>query len=326
MKVSKMGERKLVELAKRVFKTPRSVKVGIGDDGAVISLGKHELVVTTDMLASGTDFPSGTTPFHMGWKAVVANLSDLAAMGARPLGILFSLGLPGSLEREFVEELLRGMKRSAKEHGTYVIGGDFGESPEVTICGTAVGKIEDGKALKRSGAKPGDLLAITGEPGCAAAGLEILNLKMKGHRKLVESFLKPRARLREGVILARRGWATSAIDVSDGLIRDLWNLSKGSGVKLVLERGKIPVSPALLRLTSKLGRSAWDFVLYGGEDFELIFTVSPRRWNDVERMLGKLGTKVSVVGRVEKGRGVFLQEDGKTMRVRDFGYEHFTHG
>ena len=326
MKLFEVGERKLIEIARGICKRGPHVRVGIGDDAAVIDLDRRRcLVVTTDLLVARTHFPPSTTSRQMGHRAVVANLSDLAAMGAEPLALVFSTGLPRGLETGFVEDLIKGMDTVARKYGAYVVGGDLGESDEIIIAGTAFGLVERQGVLTRSGARPGDLIAVTGELGAAAAGLEILLKKLPrgGYERLVKVQLEPRAGVREGMLLARSGQVTSAIDVTDGLAANLWQLERESGVKLTVDRTKIPVHPLVKEFATRHGRDVDDFVLYGGEDFELLFTVRPRGWEQVRRALKRVGTRVTQIGRVAKGRGVFIQRDGKTRTLPDRGYEHF---
>lgn len=316
MRLREVGERKLLERVRRLFPKAPWVEVGIGDDGAVLRAGKGRLVVCSDMLTSSRDLPPGVDLFYLGWKAVVSNLSDLAAMGARPLALLFSLGLPPGLEEEEANRILRGIRRASSLHGVPVVGGDFSGCEEVVVSGAGIGTAE--RALLRGGASPGELLALTGEVGTAAAGLEVLRRKRRGYGRLVRGFLRPRARVREGRVLAEGG-ATSAIDLSDGLAQGLWRLAEESGVRLRVDPSSLPLSPQLSSFCGREGLSALDFALYGGEDFELLFTLPPSRWEAVRRALEGVGCRASLIGRVEGGRGVFL--GGK--KLPDRGYEHY---
>ena len=326
MKLSDVGERTLIELARKICKRGARVRVGIGDDAAVLDLDSRKCaVVTTDMLVASRHFPPGTSPEQMGRKAVVVNLSDLAAMGAEPLGLVFSVGLPRKLKVKFVERLVGGMDVAAREHGTYVVGGDLDESEEIVISGMAFGVAHRREFLTRSGARVGDLIAITGRLGAAAAGLKLLlkRLPVKSYRALVRVQLEPRARVQEGRALARSGFVTSAIDVTDGLAANLWQLTRESKVKLIIERERLPEHPIVRRFAARHGFGVDDFVLFGGEDFELLFTVRPRGWEKVRRALKHVGTTATMIGCVAKGKGVFIQVKGKTRALPDRGYEHF---
>jgi len=314
MRLREAGERRLLEWIRRFFPGASWVRVGIGDDGAVLRLGREEVVVCSDMLVRSLDLPEGLDLFYLGWKAAISSLSDLAAMGARPLALLFSLGLPPELEVRELGRILMGIRRASSLHGVPVVGGDLSGCGEVVVGGMGVGRAE--RILTRKGARPGDLVALTGEVGGAAGGLEVIRKGGKGPRELVRRFLLPRARIREGQILAREG-ATSALDLSDGLSSGAWRLAEESGVRIVLDPSSIPFPSSLRRLGGDL--SPLELALHGGEDFELLFTLPPSRLPRVERALRRVGGRVFPVGRVERGRGVFLGEEELPER----GYEHY---
>jgi thiamine-monophosphate kinase len=325
MKLSDVGERALVELARRVFKQGPNVRVGIGDDAAAIDIDGMCLIATTDMLVAGSHFPRGTTPEQMGRKAVAVNLSDLAAMGAEPLGLIFSVALPRELEVEFVERLVNGMNIAAREYGTYVVGGDLEESDEIIISGAAFGLAHRKRLLRRSGARKGDFVAVTGKLGAASSGLKLLQEKLPVdvYKALIKAQLKPPARLKEGIGLARSGVVTAAIDVTDGLAANLWQLARESRAKIVIDRDRVPEHPLVRKFAAQHGFDVDDFVLFGGEDFELLFTVRPRGWAKVRRALERVGTTVTIIGRVHKGNGVFIRVGKETRPLPDRGYEHF---
>jgi len=261
----------------------------------------------------------------MGHKAVVVNLSDVAAMGAEPLALLFSVGLPRKLEVSFVRRIVRSMDAVARRYGTYVVGGDLDETDDITITGVAFGVADCQRLLTRSGARPGNLIAVTGELGSAAAGLKILleKLPSEGYERLLRAQLEPAARVREGVLLAKSGKVTATIDVTDGLAANLWQISRESGAKLIIDYARLPVH----RLTQKLAVhqkiNSDDFVLFGGEDLELLFTVRRGGLARVQKALERVGTRVTVIGRVAEGRGVFMKKRGKIQKLPDRGYEHF---
>jgi len=325
VKVSDVGERALIELARKICKRGPRIKVGIGDDAAAVDIDGKYIVATTDMLVAGTHFPRGTTAAQMGLKAVVVNLSDLAAMGAEPLGLIFSVGLPRTLDTKFVKDMLRGMDTAARSYNTYVVGGDLNESDEITIAGAAFGLARKGQLLTRSGARPGDLIAVTGRLGAASAGLKILlgRISTKGYGRLVKAQLEPRARVREGLVLAKSSSVTSAIDITDGLAANAWQISRMSKVKMILGYEKLPIDPIAKKFARFRGLDVDDFALFGGEDFELLFTVRPRGWEKVRQALKRAGTTVTQIGQVTSGRGVFILRGGKTQVLPDRGYEHF---
>lgn len=191
--------------------------------------------------------------------------------------------------------------------------------------GAAFGIIQKRELLTRSGARPSDLIAVTGGLGAASAGLKFLleRLPTRGYKALVKAQLEPRARVREGRVLARSGVVTSAIDITDGLAANLWQLARESRVKLVIDRAKVPAHPLVRKFAARQGFSTDDFVLFGGEDFELLFTVKPGGWEKVRQVLKRIGTTATIVGRVDSGKGVFIQTKGKTRALPDRGYEHF---
>ena len=325
MKVSDVGERAIVELARKICKSGPRVKVGIGDDAAAIDIDGKYLIATTDMLIAKTHFPKGTTAEQMGLKAVVVNLSDLAAMGAEPLGLIFSVGLPRTLNVNFVKDMMREMDKVARSYGTYVVGGDLDESDEIIIGGAAFGLVRKGRLLTRSGARPGDMIAVTGELGKASAGLKILidKIPAKGYERLVKAQLEPRARVKEGLALANSGGVTSAIDTTDSLAANAWQVSRMSRVKMIFDYEKLPINSTVKKFSRSRGLKVDDFILFGGEDFELLFTVRPSGWKKVQRAFRRLGTTVTLVGKVLKGRGVFIRRRGEMKNLPDRGYEHF---
>ncbi|MGC8817006.1 MAG: thiamine-phosphate kinase [Candidatus Hadarchaeum sp.] len=326
MKLNEVGEKVLIETAKKTFRKGKPVRIGIGDDAAAIDLpGEKCLVVTTDMLVASSHFPPRIKPEQIGRKSVVVNLSDLASMGAEPLGLIFSVAMPRDLEFEFAARIMKGMEKTVEEYRTYVVGGDLDEADEITIAGAAFGLAKKNRILLRSGARKGDILAVTGELGAAAAGLKILMEKIphRGYEKLVKAQLEPNARVKEGMILAASGHVKAATDVSDGLAANLWHLSRESGVKIVIDREKIPVHSLVKKFSRQYGYDVDDFALYSGEDFELIFTTPPRFWESVKLALHRVGTRATVIGKVVDGKGVFIKIGESTEELEDRGYEHF---
>jgi thiamine-monophosphate kinase len=323
--VSDVGEVPLVELARKICKSGPRVKLGPGDDAAVVETDGIYLVVTTDMLVSRTHFPPGTEAEQIGHKAVVSNLSDLAAMGADPLGLVFSIAFPRSTEIDFVKRLLKGLDKTSREYGAYVVGGDLDESDDVIIAGTAFGIAPNGKYITRSGAKPGDLVAVTGSLGAAAAGLKILldGLKARGFKQLIKAQLEPKARVREGKLIAQSGRATSMIDITDGFAASLWLIARESGVKIVVDEDKLPIDDLTKRFAHKYGLSAKDLALFGGDDLELIFTIKREGWEKVESEIRGIGSDITLIGEVKEGKGVYIRRGEEIEKLPDRGYRHF---
>lgn len=324
MKVLDVGERRLIQMAKKIFNSRKWVEVGIGDDSAVLRVGRKRIVLTTDMLIEGIHFLPGATPEHIARKSVVATLSDLAAMGANPLSLLFSVALPRGTGLSFVRRMMKEMNRVAMEYSAPVVGGDLSEGGRITIAGTGVGEVTK-HLLKRSGARPGDLVAVTGALGKASAGLMILrrNFPQSRFKGLVKAQLEPACRVREGRAIGGIEGVTAAIDISDGFAMNLSQLAEESGVKVVIEGEAIPADPLVLEFSEKYNLDPSEFILYGGEDFELIFTFQKKAEKKVVREFKRLGSRVTVVGRVAEGRGIFLRRDGKIERLPSRGFEHF---
>jgi thiamine-monophosphate kinase len=320
MRLSELGERKLVEFIRKWCKGDERLEVGIGDDAAVVRLGDEHLVLTTDVLFQHSHFPPGMNPEQMGWKATMANLSDLAAMGARPLALLFSLALPSDTDFRVFKGIMKGIQKATKKYNAVLAGGDLSEDEEIVIAGFALGTAH--KVLRRSGASVGEILAVTGKLGRASAGLYILTHSMPAKKwfDLVKAQLEPEAKVEGGEALAECG-ASSAIDLSDGLASNLWQLAEESKVRMVLER--VPTHPLVERFAEENGLDPLEFSLFGGEDYELLFTLPQEKVEETRKRLRKAGSELIIVGRVERGRGVVREVEGKQVPVPNRGYEHF---
>jgi len=275
---------------------------GTGDDAAILPFRNTHLVLTTDMLHRTSDFPEGTTPKTIGWRSVAVSLSDLAAMGARPLGVLLAFGDP-SLDERCVMGVLEGATACCETAGTRLLGGDLDRHQELTLVSTAFGHARD--PVLRYGAQVGDLLCVTGELGRTQAALYCFATKFAECAN--DLFCFP-PRIAWGYQLAKV--ATSMIDISDGLARSLHLLAGESGVGCAIEEARLPVSPAL---REHLPQERWsDALLFGGEDYELLFTLPESAICAIDRAV-----RYSVIGRVTEG-GVLL--DGGELPDR--GYDH----
>lgn len=325
MKLKDVGERALLELACKICAESPNVEVGVGDDAAAIDIGEEYLVVTTDMLIGRIHFPLGAPVEQIGWKAVVVNLSDLAAMGAKPIGLVFSIGAPRDAETDFIEKLLESINSQAQKYGAYLVGGDLNESKDVIISGTAFGRVPKDQLLTRSRALEGNVIAMTGDLGGATAGVKILveGLPQEGYEELVKAFTEPAARVEVGRILAESGAITSAIDITDGLAANLWQISRMSNVKLTIDEEKLPINPQVEKFSKEHDFDLNDFTLFGGEDFELLFTVKKGEWNSVREAIEDKGIQVTAMGEVSKGSGVYMKKRGEEEELPDRGYEHF---
>lgn len=296
--------------------------LGIGDDCAALPWKGGYLLLTTDVLQADTHFPPGTGPYEMGWQTVAVNLSDLAAMGGGPLGVVVAESLPRTTSVSFVRALSRGMNACARKFGTYVVGGDTKEAPSVGLAGAALGWVPRRELLTRRGARPGNLVAVTGELGGAALGLrsirEGLRLKAAEAR-----WRRPIPRLREGRLLARSRLVTSCLDLSDGLSAGLHELCRWSRVGMAIEPERLPMSRALRRAPlSEEERQG--LALHGGQDYELLVTLRARRPDRLRRLASQLRpTALTVVGKVQVGGGTLVIQNGRAEALPDAGYEHF---
>ncbi|MBS3815663.1 MAG: thiamine-phosphate kinase, partial [Hadesarchaea archaeon] len=226
---------------------------------------------------------------------------------------------------EFIEKLLESMNSQAQEYGTYLVGGDLNESNEVIISGTAFGRTQKDQLLERSGANPGDLIAMTGDLGASTAGVKILldELPKEKYIELVRKFTEPEARIKVGRVLAESGVATSAIDITDGLAANLWQIARMSKVKLTIDKDKLPINPQVLEFSREYDYDPNEFTLFGGEDFELLFTVKKDSWESVKKSIEDLGVQTTLIGEVSEGSGVYMKTNDEKNELPDRGYEHF---
>jgi thiamine-monophosphate kinase len=323
MRLRHLGERRVISRIRRAFAEKRSdVLLGIGDDAALVR-GPERLLVTMDILVEDEDFRRNDHPPRLlGRKALNVNLSDIAAMGGRPLHALVGLALPGDVEESWLRQFMAGLRSAARAAGVALVGGDLSQSREIMIAVTVTG--ESRFPVTRSGAKPGDAIFVSGTLGDAAGGLRLLEKGgISGVAKPVEpllaAFLDPEPRLKLGALLARRRLASAMIDLSDGLSVDLRHICEESGTGAEVEAARVPISPALARFA----RDPLDMALNGGEDFELLFTVRPAKVAAIEALART--NRLTRIGRVTSGRTVRLitAKNRKTV-LRPRGFEHFS--
>lgn len=325
-KVSSIGERALISRLSEIFNAPEGkergqegIIIGAGsDDCAVLDLkGEDCLVVTTDMLHRTTDFPAEMTPWQMGWMSAAVNLSDIAAMGAEPTGLLMAIGMPSDTEIDFVEELARGIQACVEFCGTTVIGGDIDTHAELTITGTALGRVKKSQLLLRKGAKPGDLVCITGYTGSAGAALKAVFSKKPVSETVLKALFEPVPRTREARELAESGAVTSMMDTSDGLAMSLYDLSRQSKVGFKIRENTLPILPEVREFASG-PEELLEFALYTGGDFELIFTVDPKRLKKVQNICN-----LTIIGECTKYEtGIMLESpECKLTAIKQLGYQ-----
>jgi thiamine-monophosphate kinase len=330
--LAELGERELIARLRRRLPPPGpEVLVGLGDDTAAVSWGGETLLLTTDTLLEGVHFRRSTATLRdIGAKAIAVNVSDIAAMGGEPRYALLALALPPSLAVAEVDELYAGVQDMARQHGVTVVGGDTCAAPGgVVLSVTLVGRIA-GAPLRRSGARPGDALLVTGTLGASAAGLAVLE---QGQGALppavVEAVVRPHRvptpRVAESRLIRASGWATAMIDLSDGLVTDLGHIAAESRVGARVDVDALPVSEATRVVARALGVDPLGWALSGGEDYELLFTAAPDHATDLARMVTeRIGTPVHRIGEVRPpGEGVrFLDQGGRPHAVQP-GFDHF---
>ncbi len=314
-----LGEFDLID---RFFRRPlrrRDVLLGVGDDAALlVPPAGYALAAATDTLVEGRHFLEGAPGRSIGHQSLAVNLSDLAAMGADPAWALLSLSLP-EVREDWLEDFASGFFALADEQGVELVGGDTVRGPLVVTV-EVLGLVEPAAALRRSGARPGDLVYVSGSLGEAAAGLEALRggSRMDSGDPLVMRYLYAQPRLALGRAL--RGRASAAMDVSDGLLGDLGKLCAASGVGARLDLGALPVSE---RLLAGLGREAGErLALLGGDDYELLFTLPAADADRYEVELGR-SCPVNRIGEIEAGCGVRCERDGLVIPAAGTGFDHF---
>lgn len=334
MKLFETGELGFLDAIKRFAKKNSLVEVGFGDDAAILhdKDGKNRIIVTTDLLVDGTHFSFDfCTPRELGVKAYEVNASDLAAMGAMPAAAFLSIGAAGETEMKAMLDFYKGFESAARRHGCVIAGGDTVRADRLIISVMLIGlRPQNAPPMLRSSASAGEYVYITGAPGESGMGLRFLMdnpkaRKEKSLQPLIKRHLLPQARVREGVALAASRAVGAAIDVSDGVYSELHHISRMSKVRLVIEIPKLPVSLRLQRESRRLGIDPLEMLLFGGEDYELLFT-SPNPPAQIKKILRNAGSKIRVheIGRVEKGRGVlFVDASGKRISLSDKTFHHF---
>jgi thiamine-monophosphate kinase len=316
-----LGERKVIDtILKHLDKMP-NMPIPFGDDASAIDLGNGKLaVIKTDMLVGKTDVPLEMTMKQAARKAVIMNISDLAAKGVKTTALLVSLGIPKELTKTNIEQIGEGLNAGAREYDAYILGGDTSETPDLIISCSAFGIADKSTLVLRSGAKPDDIVAVTGKFGKTAAGLKVLLKRLSPpsplRKKLVDSVLVPKARLAEGLALAQTSAVTASIDSSDGLAWSLHELSKASNVGFMIDR--LPMAEEADEFAQFYNIDPVELCLYGGEEYELVVTIKPE-------LLEKACKKVPLIpiGHATKEKTLVLKTNKKTIPIEARGWEHF---
>jgi thiamine-monophosphate kinase len=322
----KLGERKIIEIIQGHLDIMPKMPIPFGDDVSAYDIGNGNIaVLKTDMLVDKTDVPRGMSLWQAARKAVVMNISDFAAKGVKPKVVLVSLGLPRKLTEKDIEEIGEGLNAGAREYDAYIIGGDTNEASDLVISLSLFGTAKKNRLMLRSGAKLGDLVAVTGFFGKTSAGLKILVDDFKAPQKtckiLAESVLMPCARLKEGLALSQTKTVTASIDSSDGLAWSLHEIAKMSRVGFLIN--KLPIAKEAEEFARIKGLDPLELTLYGGEEYELVLTIKPRLWKKAEKAVEKVGGKLLRIGKVTAEKQVLLEIDGKRSIIERRGWEHF---
>ena len=335
--VNTLGEFGLIEhLTKDFQRRNPTTKVGIGDDAAVLMYGDAPIVVSTDLLVEGIHFDPIYSPLkHLGYKAIIVNLSDIYAMNARPHQVTVSIAISSKYTVEALDELYAGIKEACRIYGVDLVGGDTTSSPRgMTISVTAIGTVQEEKITYRSGAKKGDILCVTGNLGGAYLGLQILEREkqlymdnpgiqpdLEEQKYVLECQLKPEARkdMIEHFDKAQLV-PTAMIDISDGLASDLMHICKASGVGAYIEETKIPLNQEAQLLALKFQLDPVTTALNGGEDYELLFTIKEA---DLEKV--RLMPSTYIIGEITEAKdGVTLHTNGGNIHpLKAQGWNHF---
>lgn len=334
MRVRDIGEFGLIDRIARSLPPPgEGVIVGIGDDVAVLRNSDRYILATCDIQVEGVHFlRDKISPYQLGRKVVAINVSDIAAMGGLPRYLLVSLVLPKETEVEFVDGLYEGMREECSCWGAEIVGGNMAHSPDGIIVDLfLLGEVEPDHLLRRSGARVGDRVLVTGTLGDSAAGLALLMHPEATCPDIHREFallrhLTPTPRLGEGRTIARSGLATAAIDVSDGLASDVGHICEMSGVGVRLWADALPISDTARAIAEVVGADPLEWALFGGEDYELLFTAPADRAEGLTRWVREeTGTPVSIIGEIvppDEGM-VLVRGDGSTLPLRKGGWDHF---
>jgi len=322
-KPATMRERSLIEsLLKPLAGHPAAR--GLTDDAAVLTppLGR-DLVLTHDVLACGVHYLPSDPPSEVAWKLLAVNLSDLAGMGARPVGVLMGLGLGPAEDEAWLTAFTAGLQRGLDRWGVALFGGDTVSGLDRAVLGlTAIGQVDHGRALSRSGARAGDDLYVTGTIGDAGLGLAIARGAGEPDKYLLNRYRRPEPRLAVGQALV--GIATAAMDISDGLLIDAERLAAASGVRVAVELAGLPLSDAA---ASRMARTdaAYLECATAGDDYELLFTAPPSVADRLQQIAQDSRVPITRVGSVVEGAGLEVRGlDGITLRPSRLGYEHET--
>ena len=320
-----IGEHRIIEIIQQHLTLP-DMPVPFGDDVSAINIDEKTVaVLKTDMLVAETDVPKQMSLYQASRKAIVMNVSDFASKGVQPSAALVALGLPRNLTQKDVKEIACGLNDGAREYGTFVVGGDTNEASDFIVSVSLFGTTNKPTLMLRNGAKPGDILAVTGFFGKPSAAMQMLTEKnrMEGSSKesLLNSVFLPKARLAEGLALGKSGMVSASIDSSDGLAWSLHEIARLSKVGFLLDR--IPIADEVTEFAQLNKVDASNLALYGGEEYEIIATIKPEGWHKAKRAVEEVGGQLLQIGKVTSKTEVILDVDGQQIPIEARGWEHF---
>jgi thiamine-monophosphate kinase len=322
VKLREMGERKAIDSIRKVLQGEHGDIGKRQDDCAVMDFGEEYLLLTTDMISRATHIPDAATPWQIGWHAAAVNLSDIAAMGGEPVGLAVSLGVPRDYDEETLLAIMEGIEVCAQAFGTSIVTGDTKEAKDITISGCALGRVPKSDVMFRRGAKAGDVIAVTGELGRAAASYHVLQ-NNPGDGPAVKNLLEVMPRVREGMALGKTGVVTSCMDISDGLSSSIHQMSQLNGTDYTVDFDKLPIAEEALETSKKMNLVLEELALYFGGDYELLFTVEKDKWDRIEEVLKASGTTATQIGMVTDKTKNILIKDGVLKELENRGFEHF---
>jgi thiamine-monophosphate kinase len=317
-----IGERKAIQIITKMLSQDEAI-VGIGDDCAAFNFGDEYLLVTTDLISEKTHIPVNMTPFQLGWFIVAINLSDIAAKGGIPLGLVLSYGLPKKTTKTFLKELTNGADSCSTKYYTTIVGGDTKESSDITLCGTALGIVKKEHFMSRKGAIPDDIIAVTGTLGKAGAGYYSLKNKIFDY-DLSKGLLEPIPRLKEGILLSNQKSVTSSMDISDGLSSSLYQMKEINNIGFEIDIRMIPIAPELIQLHKKIiDLEVSDIALHFGGDYELLVTIPPDKFKSVQETMNNNKASLIEIGKVTEKKEIVINNGETKKPLENKGYEHF---
>lgn len=330
--IKTVGEFGLIEMIGEIVPRPSALICGIGDDCAVLPFSQtHNQLVTCDLLNEGVHFlKDKISPYQLGYKAVAASLSDIAAMGGEAISVLVAVGLPDTATVEMWQLFYQGVAAICHEYNVNLIGGDTTKSQSGWVVNiTALGLVAKQNLRLRSQAKSGDLLFVTGPLGGSRAGLELILhadiAREEWHQPLLNCHLQPTPCLAEAKRLNDIfGQSLHSLnDISDGLASECAEIAAASGVKIIIKSAKIPISQETHKLASLRQASSLEWALFGGEDYQLVGTIAAEKADELTEIYAQTGKKLWIIGHVTEGSGVWLDDEKNCQMITQKGYAHF---